>query len=41
MTEKLQLVRKRVEEGVLNAGGALLHKAPRAAGGDEGAHRKH
>lgn len=36
MTEQLQLVRKRVEEGVLDVGGALLHKTPlRGAGGDE------
>lgn len=34
MTEQLQLVRKRVE-GVFNVGGALLHKTPRGAGGDE------
>lgn len=34
MTEQLQLVRKRVEEGVLNVGGALLHRTPRGAGGD-------
>lgn len=35
VTEQLQLVRKKVEEGVFNVGGPVLHKTPHAAGGDE------
>lgn len=34
VTEQLQLVRKKVEEVVLNVGGPLLHRTPHGAGGD-------